>query len=234
MKKVKFAVILSFVLALSMIFAAAVPSFAAKAVDVKVDIAGADGKVFVRLTAPEGSDISTLSAAIKYDGEKLVYSTVSYLSHDSILTSTKEGENEVAANIVLADSLTDKSKIFTYIFDVAEGAEGEIAFSFENVKATDSKNNPVAINLVGNKEIALTQLEPLTPDETQNFNPTTEPSSAPETEPSTEPTTAPDKDADNTDIPNTSRKIAAVSAVGVAAAAAIAGAAVYTVRRKKK
>lgn len=233
MKKVKFAVILSFVLALSMIFMAAVPSFAAKAVDVKVDIAGADGKVFVRLTAPEDSDISTLSAAIKYDGEKLVYNTVNYLSHDSILASTKEGENEVTANIVLADSLTDKSKIFTYVFDVAEGAEGEIAFSFENIKATDSNDKPVAINLVGNEKIALSQLEPLTPDETQNFNPT-EPSTDPETEPSTEPATDPDKDADNTDIPNTSRKIAAVSAVGVAAAAAIAGTAVYTVRRKKK
>lgn len=212
-------------LTLLLILISVIPAFAAKTVKIKVEIAGSDGLVYVRLTAPASSNISTFSAALNYDTSKLQFKEMSYLKDDSIINSTNsENEGTVVANTVIAESLTEESKIFTYVFKVLDGAEGTSEFSFGTVKATDAKNNAVNITFDGNLKAVLSTLEPLTPDKVQS---SFEPTSQPET------SSAPDKEnQDKPNIPNTTRKVVAVSAASAVAIAAIVVSAV-AVKKKK-
>lgn len=239
MNKKQFTKIFSFILTLSVMAAMIIPSFAAKTVNLKLDIAGEKGKVFVRLTAPEGSDIATMSCAIKFDTSKLTYNSVSYLTDMTILSATndkKAAEGIVSANMVLADSITAESKIFTYVFDVKDGADGEIAFDFTDIEATDSNDNPINITFDGAKSAVISELEPLTPDVVQpDFTApsSTEPEPTESKNDSEEDTTA-KKNADSPIIPSTSGRIIAVSSLGVAAVAAVAGVVIYTTKKKKE
>lgn len=233
MKSAKFRKLFAFLLTLSVILALALPSFAVKAVTVKLDISGENGKVYVRLTAPAESDIATMSSTLKFDASKLEFNRISHLVDTSIVSLTDDknvADGEVTANIVLADSLTEESKIFTYIFDVKDGAEGEIAFDFTNVEATDSKDEKIDITFDGAKTAVIGELQPPTPDVTQSgFEKPTETKPAP-----TEPKTEPSKDADSPNIPHTSGKIIAASVVSIAVLATVAGVTAYSIKRKKE
>lgn len=210
-------------LTLTLILISVIPAFAAKTVKIKVEIAGSDGLVYVRLTAPSSSDISTFSAALKYDSTKLKFKEMSYLEDASIINSTNaEKDGTVVANIVIAESLTEESKIFTYIFTPIEGNDGEYEFSFEKVKATNKANNEIPITFEGILEVLSSNLEPLTPDKTQtSFDPVTEPA-----------TSAP-ANADKPNVPNTAGKAIAISAVAVASVAAI-GVTAVVIKKKRE
>lgn len=227
MKNKYIAKIAAVALTLALILMSVIPSFAAKTVKVKVEIAGSDGLVYVRLTAPASSNISTISAPLSYDTTKLEFKEMSFLTDDSIINSVNsENKGVVIANTVIAESLTDESKIFTYIFKVLDGAEGKCEFSFGSVKATDSENKEINIVFDGELTASLSSLEPLTPDKLQSsFEPT-----AP-TESQTENNNKENQDKPN--IPNTTRKVAAISAASVVAAAAIAVSAV-AIKKKKE
>lgn len=210
-------------LALALIIISVIPAFAAKTVRVKVEIAGSDGLVYVRLTAPSSSDISTFSAALKYDSTKLKFKEMSYLEDASIINSTNaEKDGTVVANIVIAESLTEESKMFTYIFTPIEGNDGEYEFSFKKVKATNKANNEIPVTFDGILEVLSSNLKPLTPDKTQtSFGPVTEPS-----------TTAPEN-VGKPNVPNTAGKAIAISAAAVAAVAVI-GVTAVTVKKKRE
>lgn len=214
-------------LTLALILISVIPSFAANTVKVKVEIAGSDGLVYVRLTAPASSNISTISAPLSYDTTKLEFKEMSFLTDDSIINSVNsENKGVVIANTVIAESLTDESKIFTYIFKVLDGAEGECEFSFGSVTATDSANKEINIVFDGELTASLSSLEPLSPDKVQtSFEPTVP------TESQTENNNKENQDKPN--IPNTTRKVAAISAASVVAAAAIAVSAV-AIKKKKE
>lgn len=213
--------------ALAFILVSSVPAFASGTVKIKVEIAGSDGLVYVRLTAPASSNISTISAPLKYDTTKLEFKEMSYLEDPSIVNSTNtENEGTVVANTVIAESLTAESKIFTYVFKVLDGADGKCEFSFGSVKATDSANKEINIAFDGELTAALSSLEPLSPDKIQSsFEPTVP------TESQTENNNKENQDKPN--IPNTTRKVAAISAASVVAAAAIAVSAV-AIKKKKE
>lgn len=135
MKKHYFSKFAAVALALALILVSAVPAFAAKTVKVKFEIAGSDGLVYVRLTAPANSDISTFSAALKYDSSKLKFKEMSYLDDESIVNSTNaENEGTVVANIVIAESITEESKIFTYIFTPVEEMTANINFHLKGLR----------------------------------------------------------------------------------------------------
>lgn len=210
-------------LTLLLILISVIPAFAAKAVKIKVEIAGGDGLVYVRLTAPASSNISTFSAALKYDSTKLKFKEMSYLEDASIINSTNaEKDGTVVANIVIAESLTEESKVFTYIFTPIEGNDGEYEFSFEKVKATNKANNEIPITFEGILEVLSSNLEPLTPDKNQtSFDPVTEPA-----------TSAP-ANADKPNVPNTAGKAIAISAVAVASVAAI-GVTAVVIKKKRE
>lgn len=212
--------------ALAFILVSSVPAFAAKTVKVKVEIAGSDGLLYVRLTAPASSNISTVSVPLKFDETKLEFKEMSYLDDPSIVNSTNtENAGTVVANTVIAESLTDESKIFTYVFKVLDGAEGKCEFSFGSVKATDSANKEINIVFDGELTASLSSLEPLTPDKVQSsFEPTVPTESQTENN---------KENADKPNIPNTTKKVAAVSAAAVAAVAAIAASAV-AIKKKKE
>ena len=173
--KNSFKAVLGILLTLSLVLVAAVPVFAAKEVNVKVDIAGEKGKVYVRLTVPAGSDISTASVSVKFDTEKLSFNKVDYISDDTIVSLTndsKKDEGEVAANLIIADSLVEESKMFTFVFDMNESAKGDLSFDFVEAEATDSANNPVTLVFEKPAVLAVDALKPLTPDVTQgSFKP---------------------------------------------------------------
>lgn len=251
MKKNCISKIAATMLIISLILISAIPAFAAEPTKVKVEIAGNDGLVYVRLTAPASSNISTISVPLNYDSTKLQFKEMSYLKDDSIINSTNaEKEGTVVANTVIAESLTEESKIFTYVFKVLDGAAGICEFSFGTVKATDVKNNAVNITFDGNLKAELSTLKPLSPDKIQSsFDPTTLPEEIPTesttkvipSEPKTEAnskdttpaTTAPAKEnKDKPNIPNTTRKVAAISTASAVAALAIAVSAV-AVKKKK-
>lgn len=212
MKKNYLSKIAAAMLILTIIFVSAIPAFAAKTVKLKLEIAGSDGLVYVRLTAPASSDISTISAALNYDSSKLKFKEMSYLEDPSIVNSTNsETKGTVVANTVIAESLTDESKIFTYIFEALEGNDGKYEFSFGKIKATDKNNNDINIIIDGSLKVSGSSLKPLTPDKVQNsFDPVTVPSSE-----------AGNENAGKPSIPNTERKVLAVSAVSAAGIAAI-------------
>lgn len=228
MKKAKLSKIFAAILALAVIALMTVPAFAAKSVNVRLDIAGAEGKVYVRLTAPANSDIATMSAQLNFDNSALAFAGMSYLTDDSIMSLTDDKRLEegiVTANIILADSLTEKSKIFTYVFDVTNENAEKVSFEFLQIKATDSEDAPVAVKLNGKTEIALAELEPLSPDDTQSeFTKPTE--SKPES-------TTEAENVDKPDIPKTSGRIIAASITGVAVVSAVAGVSFYAVKKKK-
>lgn len=212
------------------ILSAAVPAFAANAVKVKVEIAGSDGLLYVRLTAPASSEISTFSAPLKFDSTKLKFEKISYLEDTSIINSTnaeKADEGLVIGNIVIAEKLTEETKIFTYVFKILDGAEGDVTFSFGDIVATNGKNDHITILTDGSLTSSLTSLTPLSPDKLQS---SFEPAKPSETEPTTE---SKPQNADKPNIPNTTGKIAAVSIVSVAGIAAIVISAV-AVRKKRK
>lgn len=213
--------------ALAFILVSSVPAFASGTVKIKVEIAGSDGLLYVRLTAPASSNISTISVPLKFDETKLEFKEMSYLEDPSIVNSTNtENEGTVIANTVIAESLTDESKIFTYVFKVLDGAEGKCEFSFGSVKATDSANKEINIAFDGELTASLSSLEPLSPDKVQSsFEPTVP------TESQTENNNKENQDKPN--IPNTTRKVAAISAASVVAAAAIAVSAV-AIKKKKE
>lgn len=215
------------ILTLAIILISVIPAFAAKTVKVKVEIAGSDGLLYVRLTAPASSNISTISAPLRFDETKLEFQEMSFLEDSSIVNSLNiENAGVVIANTVIAESLTEESKIFTYIFKIVDGAEGECEFSFDSVKATDSDNKEINIVFDGALTASLSSLEPLSPDKVQaSFEPTSAP-----TESQTE-----NNNKENTDkpnIPNTTRKVAAISAASVLAISAIAASAVALKKKK--
>ena len=228
--KTKFAKVFAVLAALALVISSVIPAFAVKTVTLKVDIAGQDGAVYVRLTAPEGSDIATFSSTVSFDTSKLSYSSVSYMSGDNILTMTNDADAEegvVTANLVLADSLTDETAMVTYAFNLLDGAEGELTFNFVNIEATDSTDGPIDIVFDKDASIIISELKPLDPEVTEE--PSTE--EAVSKEPTTEGNA---QNVESPSIPGTSgRTIAIVSAVGVIIIAAAAGTVIYTVRRKK-
>ncbi len=234
MKDIKKRLILTLVLTISVIIMGIIPAFAVDKVTVKLDIAGNDGKIYVRLTAPENSDIATVSASLNFDKSKLDFSDISYLSGSSIVSMTddKNAENgSVTANIVLADSLTEKSKIFTYVFDVKDGAKGELNFDFAKIEATNSNNEKLELIFDGANSVKLDEIEPLTPDVTQSdFGKPSETQTA--AEPESESQQSPDK-ADTPNIPSTSGRIIAFSVIGICAAAGCIGGTAYSVKKKK-
>lgn len=227
--------IFALLLSLALILCAALPVFAAREVKVTLDIAGENGKIYVRLTAPANSDISTISAAIKFDTAKLAYDSVSYITDDTIVSYTEaaqSAEGIVKANLVIADSLTSESKMFTYVFNLADSAEGDLVFSFENIEATDSADQPVNIVFDKAATMSISDLQPLTPDVVQpEFNaPTSEEPSSSEAEESTTDNTGDDSEA----LPNTSVKIiAAGTAVGIVMLAAVIVFVVYSQKKRK-
>lgn len=223
MKKNCISKIAAAMLVFTLILISVIPAFAVKTVKVKVEIAGSDGLVYVRLTAPASSNISTFSAALKYDASKLQFKEMSYLEDDSIINSTNaEKEGTVVANIVIAESLTEETKIFTYTFKALEGNDGEYEFSFGKVKATDKSNAEITVAFDGSLKASSSALEPLTPDKTQtSFDPVTEPA-----------TSAP-ANADKPNVPNTAGKAIAISAVAVAAVAAI-GVTAVVIKKKRE
>lgn len=228
--KTKMAKIFAVFAVLTLIISSVIPAFAAKTVTLTLDILGQDGVVYVRLTAPEGSDIATFSSTVSFDTSKLSYNAVNYMSGDSILTMTNDANADngaVSANLVLADSLTDETAIVTYAFDLLDGAEGEIAFDFTNIEVTDSNDEPISIVFDKAASINISELKPLEPGQTDE--PTSEEATF------EEPTTAAGtQDVDSPNIPGTSgRTIAIVSAVSVIVIAVAAGTVIYTVRRKK-
>lgn len=237
MKKANFTVIGAVILTVALTFACILPSFAAKSVTLKLDIAGENGKVYVRLTAPADSDISTVSAALKYDSNKLEFSSVSYIKDETIISATNENKDasEVTANIVIADSLTQESKIFTYIFNVKDGAEGEVTFDFTKIEATDSSDNFLNIRFDREATAVLSELAPLTPDITQSdFNKPSESEPVSE-EPSSEETeTVTSANASTPAIPPTMGRIITVSAVAVALVAGIAAVFIIISNKKKQ
>ncbi len=248
MKNSKAAKISALILALALIVMMAVPAFAAKTVKVKVEIGGSDGKLYVRLTAPAESDIATMSAPLNFDTSKLDYSKVSYLEGGNISSYTGEEKVDdglVLANTAIATSLTKESKIFTYEFDVKDGAEGDVDFSFGEIKATDSDNNPINIVIDGETTASLDSLEPLSPDAIDNFGGDTdnETTTFPADEPIEEITeAASDSSSDSSSssatdgsnsVPNTSRRIIAASVFGAIAAGAAAATGIVIVRKKK-
>lgn len=212
MKKNYLSKIAAAMLIFALIFVSAIPAFAAKTVKLKLEIAGSDGQVFVRLTAPASSDISTISAALNYDASKLVFKEMSYLEDASIVNSTNaESKGTVVANTVIAESLTEETKVFTYIFTVTDSSDGEYEFSFGKIKATDKNNREINIVIDGSLKASSSSLKPLTPDKIQNsFDPVTVPSSE-----------AGSENAGKPSIPNTTGKVLAVSAVSAAAVAVI-------------
>lgn len=225
--KTKIAKVFAVLAALTLIISSVIPAFAAKTVTLKLDIAGQDGVVYVRLTAPEGSDIATFSSSVSFDTSKLSYNTVSYMTGDSVLTLTNDADaaaGVVSANLVLADSLTEESKIVTYTFNLLDGAEGEITFDFTNIEATDSNDEPIDIVFDKEASIIISELEPEETEESTSEEAVSE-------EPTTE---AGAQNVESPDIPGTSgRMIAIISAVGVIVIAAAAGTVIYTVKRKK-
>lgn len=230
MKKCIFVKAAVLLFTLVFILSAAVPAFAAKAVKIQVEIAGSDGLLYVRLTAPASSDISTFSAPLRFDSTKLKFEKISYLEDDSIINSTnaeKADEGLVIGNIVIAEKLTEETKIFTYVFKILDGAEGDVKFSFGDIVATNGKNEHITILTDGSLTSLLTSLTPLSPDKLQSSFEPVKPSE-------TEPTSAnKPQNADKPNIPNTTGKIAAVSVVSVALAAAIVISAV-AVKKKKE
>lgn len=208
-------------LTLILILISAVPAFAAKTVKVKVDFAGGDGLLYVRLTAPAGSDISTFSAPLSYDETKLEFKEMSYVEDPTIVNSTNaENAGVVVANTVIAESLTEESQIFTYVFTILDGAESEFGLSFGKVSATDSNNEEINIVIDGKMAVSVSDLEP------------TVPATNPEESETESESTAGTENADTPNVPNTTRNVAAVSAVAVAAVAAIAGSAV-AIKKKR-
>ena len=232
--KTKIAKVFAVLAALTLIISSVVPAFAAKTVTLTLDIAGQDGVVYVRLTAPEGSDIATFASSISFDTSKLSYNSVSYLTGDSILTLTNDADaadGVVSANLVLADSLTEESKIITYTFNLLDGADGELVFDFTNIEVTDSNDEPINIVFDKDASINISELKPLTPDEGQTEAEETTSEEAVSEEPTTE---VQSQDVESPSIPGTSgRTIAVVSAVCVIVIAAVAFTVIYTVKRKK-
>ena len=233
MKNRYFVKVLAIISALVLVCISAIPAFAASSVKVKVEIAGSEGFLYVRLTAPAGSNLSTFSAPLNFDASKLEFEEVSYLEDASIVNSTNEAEADaglVIANTVIAESLTEETKIFTYVFKILDGADGDVTFSFGDITASNSDNAPLTVLIDGSLTASLSTLEPLTPDKLQSsFETTTAPSETSETtEPGSE---SQNQEANN--IPNTNtKKIASISAVGVIAVVGISGAAVIIKKKK--
>lgn len=207
---------------LALICVCSVPSFAAnKTVKVKVEIAGSDGLLYVRLTAPASSDIATFSAPLNFDKEKLEFQEISFLEDASLRNVTDEERTEegiVDGDIIIANSLTEETKIMTYIFKIREGAEGSVNFGFGNIAATDSNDQPITIIPDGVLSATISELEPLTPDKLQtSFDANNNGGTSSQGNPT---------------IPNTTNKAITVSVVGVLAAAGIAAGAV-AIKKKK-
>ncbi len=251
MKNSQLSKILTLLLVLVFVFAMAVPTFAAKTVKVKVEIGGSDGKLYVRLTAPADSDIATMSAPLNFDTSKLDYSEVSYLTNDLVKSYTGEEKTDdgiVLANTAIATSLTKESKIFTYVFDVKEDADGDVDFSFGDIVATDSNNDPINIVIHGDLTASLDGLEPLSADAIDDLGEdviediteeTEEESFEEESEEATNADfSASDSSSSSTSntsnsVPNTARKVIAASVFGAVAVAAAAGTGIAIVRKKK-
>ena len=248
MKNSKLSKVLTLVFVFAFIAVMAVPAFAAKTVKVKVDIGGSEGKLYVRLTAPADSDIATMSAPLNFDTSKLDYSEVTYLNSGNVSSYTgeeKTSDGVVLANTAIATSLTKESKIFTYVFDIKDGADGDVEFSFGDVKATDSNNDPINIVFDGDLTASLDSLEPLSPDAIDDFGEDTvdesttaaedvtlEPAS--EETPSSDSSSTPSSGSNSSNsVPNTARKIIAASVFGAAAVAAAAATGIVIVRKKK-
>lgn len=213
---------------IALLFTASLPAFAEETVTVKTEIAGSDGLLYVRLTAPASSNISTFICYLEFDSDKLSFKEMSFLEDESIINTTKTeylSSNIIGASTVIAEALTDETKIFTYVFDLADGAEGDCSFRFGGVQATNPAGENINIVLDGAATASLTDLEPLTPDKIQSsFEPTVPTESQTENN---------KENADKPNIPNTTKKVAAVSAAAVAAVAAIAASAV-AIKKKKE
>ena len=234
--KMKIKTIFAFSLVLVLLFVSVLPAFAAEPVKVKLDIAGENGKVYVRFTAPANSDIATVSLSLKFDADKLTYSETTYLTGNSIVSLTNDSEASsgiVKANLVIADSLMAETKMFTFVFNVNDGAEGEASFEITETEATNSANQSISLAFDGALTADLNNLAPLTPDVIAPDYST--PPTSEGTEPSSSETTTEAVGGGSIidGIPGTGGKVA----IGIAAGAVIVvltAAFVIAVQRKKK
>ena len=171
-----------------------------------------NGQTEVILSVSKGSDLATLQAALKYDADKVTLMSVEYLSGDYNKSNT-DTAGVAVINDVWEESVNDKADLVRFVFSANDNAK--VTFSLDDIKATDSNDNPINFDAPKAVKVAVKQAQP---------QPDTDGSGSSAT---------PANISGSTDgnSPRTSGTVAA-SCAGVCAAA-IAAAAVVIVLKKK-
>jgi hypothetical protein len=177
-----------------------------------------NGQTEVIVTVSKGSDLATFQAAVKYETDKVKLMSVEYLSGDKNVSNT-ETDGLVLVNDVWAESLSDATDIIRLVFSGT--SESETTFTLEDIKATDSNDNPINFK---EPVTVKTKVKANTPDAANDPNATTAPAADSSNGGSNIP--------GSTDgaSPNTGRIIA--SAAGICGAAAAAAAVVVVLKKK--
>ena len=179
-----------------------------------------NGQTEVVITVSKGSDLATFQAAVKYETDKVKLMSVEYLSGDKNVSNT-DTQGVALVNDVWVESINDKTDIIRLVFSGI--SEGQTTFTLEDIKATDSNDNPINFK---EPVTVKTKVKANTPDAA--------------TDPAAVTTTAASQGSSGSNIPgntngtspNTGRVIA--SAAGICGAAAAAAAVVVVLKKKGK
>ena len=107
-----------------------------------------NGATEVIISVSKGADLATLQAEVKYDSSKLTLNSVEYLSGDQNVSNT-ETAGVALINDVWAESVNDEADLVRLVF--TSNSETETTISVENIKATDSNDNPIDFKTVSIK-----------------------------------------------------------------------------------
>lgn len=176
-----------------------------------------NGQTELIVTVSKGSDLATIQAALKYESDKVKLMSVEYLSGDKNVSNTETQGVALVNDVWIEKGLSDETQIIRFVFSGT--ADTETTFSLEDIKATDSNDQPINFKPV----TAKVKVKANTPDQA------TDPSGSGSGSQGGSSGNIPGGSTNGTS-PNTGKIIA--SAAGICAAALAAAAVVLIIKKK--
>jgi hypothetical protein len=107
-----------------------------------------NGLTEIVISVSKGADLATLKAEVKYDSSKVTLMSVEYLSGDQNVSNT-DTAGVALINDVWKESVNDEADLVRLVF--SSTSQTETTISVENIKATDSNDNPINFKTVSIK-----------------------------------------------------------------------------------
>lgn len=155
--------LVSVLLALFLLGALAVPSFAASVTAQAAADVSEDGVLTLTVSVPESSGLATFESTLQYDAAVLTLQEVTY-GAGNMTASNTDTAGQVGLFMVWSETQETAATLATVTFQINDGAAGTTNLTFTDTAATDNNDNAIKFSFSGGDtlKVALTEEQTIT------------------------------------------------------------------------